>query len=39
MDITIYLAASIITLLGLVAAIAGYESRDGFEQPDHRSNF
>ena len=30
MDITIILAASLVTLLGLVATIAGAESRDGF---------
>lgn len=36
MDITPYVAASIVALLGLIAAIAGYDSRDGFDQADTR---
>jgi len=31
MDITIILAASLVTLLGLVATLGGADSRDGFE--------
>jgi hypothetical protein len=30
MDVVIAYAVSMLVLLGLVAAIAGYESRDGF---------
>ena len=37
MDITFYLAASIATLLALVAVIAGHDSRDGFESLDHHT--
>jgi hypothetical protein len=32
MDAQLYLAISFITLFGLIASIAGRESRDGFEQ-------
>ncbi len=31
MDAAFYVALSVVTLLGLVASIAGYESRDGFD--------
>ncbi len=31
MDVLVPIALSMLALLGLVAAIAGYESRDGFE--------
>lgn len=34
MDVLIPLALSALALFGIVAAIAGYESRDGFEHRD-----
>jgi hypothetical protein len=38
MDVVPFIAATIATLLGLVALVAGRDSRDGFESSEHHTN-